>query len=472
MTEDNIMSGIFYQDEEMKRMYNYFPELLFVDATYKLNDLRMPLYVFLVEDGNGESEIIAVWMIVTEDAASVGQMADIFQKHNPNWEKTKTIMSDKDFIERDVLKSKFPEASILICLFHVLRTFRREITCNKLGITSAERVLALEIIQKMAYAKTNDEYLELYQDLKGAKLPSVTQYFETNWHPIKDQWVDCLKKDVAFLNRTNNRIECINQKLKSVITKHSSLPQFFSQLRATIESLRTERDHRALNVFQKIPVTPFKPETPEYQYMEHITPYALNFVIKQLELVKKVKIVSHDEANVYMINSSEGIIRTTASECSCSFYKSMLLPCRHVFAVRSASKLDLYSAELCASRWTLAYYRSNHRILAEPSSTFDDSSFMITEHVVSTKPILSQHEKYHKAFRITQKLTSIVSEAPMREYEGKLATIKKLVEIWEKGSEVVIQDATSAGSYSCVGSSYQGHIRNTLPHSCMHAQLS
>ena len=75
-------------------------------------------------------------------------------------------MSDKDFIERDDLKSQFPEASILICLFHVLRTFRREITCEKLGITSAERVLALEIVQKMAYAKTNDEYMDFHQELK------------------------------------------------------------------------------------------------------------------------------------------------------------------------------------------------------------------------------------------------------------------------------------------------------------------
>ena len=65
------MNGIFFQDEEMKLMYDKFPEILFVDATYKLNDLHMPLYVFLVEDGNGESEIVAVWMIVIEDTTSI-----------------------------------------------------------------------------------------------------------------------------------------------------------------------------------------------------------------------------------------------------------------------------------------------------------------------------------------------------------------------------------------------------------------
>ena len=38
-----------------------------MDVTYKLNDLRMPLYLFLIEHRNGESEIVSVWMVVTED---------------------------------------------------------------------------------------------------------------------------------------------------------------------------------------------------------------------------------------------------------------------------------------------------------------------------------------------------------------------------------------------------------------------
>ena len=76
-TEDKVLSGIFFQDEEMRRMYDCFPELLFVDATYKLNELRMPLYLFIVKDGNGESEIVAMWILVSEDASSIRRMAEI-----------------------------------------------------------------------------------------------------------------------------------------------------------------------------------------------------------------------------------------------------------------------------------------------------------------------------------------------------------------------------------------------------------
>jgi len=255
------------------------------------------------------------------------------------------------------LKAEFPQTAILICLFHVLRTFRREITADKLGITMAERSLVLEIIQKMAYAKSADEYADLHQDLLAVNLRSVTEYFDTNWHPIRDQR---LKNDnVTFQNHTNKRNECINQKLKSIISKYSSLPQFFLQLTIALDSLRTERDHRAVLVFQKVPVTVYKQNTPEYLYMQLLTPYALGYVVKQLSLIDRVKILDKS-GDVYEINTTEGIVKATATDCSCGFRKSMLLPCRHIFAVRSSSRVDLYSPELCATRWTLAYYQSNH----------------------------------------------------------------------------------------------------------------
>ena len=72
-----------------------------------------------------------------------------------------------------------------------------------------------------------------------------------------------------------------------------------------LDSLHTESDHRAVLVFQKVPVTPYKQNSPEYQYMQLITPYALGFVVKQLNLAHKVKIVGISD-KVYEINSTEG----------------------------------------------------------------------------------------------------------------------------------------------------------------------
>ena len=101
-------------------------------------------------------------------------------------------------------------------------------------------------------------------------------------------------------------------------------------------------------------------------------------------------------------------------------------------------KVDLYSSDLCATRWTLAYYRSNHRVMADPNLDFDDSSLNISEAHTKTKPILSQHDKYRKAFHVAQKLSTVVSESPMREFKEKLAVLEKLLELWEQGNEVIV----------------------------------
>ena len=62
-------------------------------------------------------------------------------------------MSDKDFTECESFSSCFPDAKLLICLYHALRSFRREFTCEKMFISSAGRNHVLEIIQSTQTVK-------------------------------------------------------------------------------------------------------------------------------------------------------------------------------------------------------------------------------------------------------------------------------------------------------------------------------
>jgi hypothetical protein len=133
-------------------------------------------------------------------------------------------MTDKDLLERSVIKDTFSEANVIICIFHSMRTFSREITCEKMGISQADRNKSLELLQKMVYAKTEGEFEQLHNVLNISAPKRVIEYFEKNWYPIKDEW--SMSKNFMkgfFQNTTNNRIESINVKLKSVITKNSTL---------------------------------------------------------------------------------------------------------------------------------------------------------------------------------------------------------------------------------------------------------
>jgi zinc finger SWIM domain-containing protein 3 len=167
-----------------------------------------------------------------------------------------------------------------------MRTFRREVTTEKMGITNDERTQVLEILQSMAYSKSEEVYKDLYNhQLMSTTLSAVKKYFNENWHSIRDEWVEGSKnKYTNFLNSTNNRLASINQKLKAVVSRHSSLLEFNQQLQCCLSSLKTERDHRATSIFQKRPINWKDFEEHERQYFSKCTPFAFKHIKKQLIL--------------------------------------------------------------------------------------------------------------------------------------------------------------------------------------------
>ena len=90
-------------------------------------------------------------------------MLETFKKCNVTWQSTRIIMADKNIQERDVFKRCIPQAMILICLFHTLRSFQREITCEKTGITSGQQNLCLELIQMMVFLISETDYNNIYK---------------------------------------------------------------------------------------------------------------------------------------------------------------------------------------------------------------------------------------------------------------------------------------------------------------------
>lgn len=91
------------------------------------------------------------------------------------WTKTKCIMADKDLLERDVLKKCFPQAHVLICVFHTLKTFRPEMTCTKMGITSLQRDHALQLTSENGACKVRPRISENWRVL----VPLVLWEYQT-----------------------------------------------------------------------------------------------------------------------------------------------------------------------------------------------------------------------------------------------------------------------------------------------------
>ena len=77
-----------------------------------------------------------------------------------------------------MIKSSIPNAVVLLCLFHTLRSLWREITCEKMG--TSQRSACLEMVQKLAYVCSEAQYSELYCQFQHDAPKEVIAYFNMN----------------------------------------------------------------------------------------------------------------------------------------------------------------------------------------------------------------------------------------------------------------------------------------------------
>ena len=402
----------------MKNSFEAFPEVLFIDATYKLNNLRLPVLVILVEDSMGLSEVVAVCLVVNECKETLQWILETFAKNNARSTSIRVVMADKDITERGIVSKTFG-VPVLICLFHALKAFKRELLKLKLPQETARR--AKECFQKMCYSSNEEEYLSYLNDFEQIGDQPLLNYFDTYWKPCHKDWVRCFKSVCGnYLNSTNNRLESVNGKLKSVIKPYSSMQSFISGFFTVVSSLRNERDSIVSSCVNKVETSPS--EDILCRTIEScLTKYASDLVKKELKMSK---------CNDYKPLKTTG---ADAISCTCYFQQSMRLPCRHIkhyLITNSAFPIK----ELSDERWTREYFEKTHRIFFPVPSNVEPSDVQIT--TTAPKPkVLNQRERYRKASTICQKLASLVTEVGGTVFNERVALLEEISKHWGRNQE-------------------------------------
>lgn len=103
-----IFKELYFQDLEMKNCLKAYPDIIFLDATYKLLNCRAPVYFVVIIDARSLNELVAVGILVDETKDVLSWFINTFKKHNVITEsKTKVFITDKDIVKRKVLKKYF-----------------------------------------------------------------------------------------------------------------------------------------------------------------------------------------------------------------------------------------------------------------------------------------------------------------------------------------------------------------------------
>lgn len=119
--ETNELQGIFFQTDRMKLFYKAYPDVLLIDATYGTNNRRMPVFLLVVVDGNGESQIVCLFITRSENYETMMKLFAKFKHENTETSKLTLAVTDKNFAERRAISESFPGIQLQLCIFHVLQ---------------------------------------------------------------------------------------------------------------------------------------------------------------------------------------------------------------------------------------------------------------------------------------------------------------------------------------------------------------
>ncbi|RLN50961.1 hypothetical protein BBJ28_00009515, partial [Nothophytophthora sp. Chile5] len=297
-----------------------FKEVVLVDTTHGTNRNRYKLFSFVVHDVFGKTK------------PNLRGTVEVFKKNNPTWTQIQALVSDKAFHEKAVLQTAFPQARQLLCHFHVQEWLFKQVGRLATGTTDEKDIL-------------KSSMTALMRALNGDSSHPLFKFFIDNWDSCKAEWVMYLRADVPHLqNNTNNRIEAKWGSIKKVIKPSFEIDEVIPTLitfQQWAEELYLQEIHRAGS-------RPVMGEDPELSSLAvQVREHAFGLVEKEY------KFAASGEADYDVQTPGDGTAHRYS--CTCTFNRTLLLPCRHVFYFRrhNDNETVIPPLSLYSQRWAL-----------------------------------------------------------------------------------------------------------------------
>ena len=339
-----------------------WPEIIEMDGTYKLTNCNLTLMLIVVEDSNRQSEIVAACLLVQEDRESLKWFLDTFNSENEvACAKIITVMTDKDLLERDIIRDVWSHVLLRICSWHAEKIFERAILKLCEGTDKSEKENLKDLLKKLIYTESSEHYDKLYSHLQEVAPSSLLKYYEENWSSIKEEWCKFTAPPRSFGNNTNNRVECFNKHLKDIIKKNRSLHQMVEGYFTFQESHQQEVDGKAASINKKKNWNVAENDSLR-KYDDFLTNGAFDYVEEEIKKSEYINL-EETEPGKFIVKAINATSEPTLHSCTCTFWFSIGLPCCHIFSLRKHLSVDFFDPALCLHRWTREYYKLHQRVL-------------------------------------------------------------------------------------------------------------
>ena len=132
----------------------------------------------MVQDSHGHGQVVAFAFAKNKTEVYIHRLFEAFQPANVEaCSKVQVVLINNDFMERQTVSRMLPQASLHLCIFHVLHAFSRGIAECNLNQGKCERVS--EIFEQLVCAHDENEFNEAVSELQS--FPSAANYYNRCW---------------------------------------------------------------------------------------------------------------------------------------------------------------------------------------------------------------------------------------------------------------------------------------------------
>eukprot|EP00057_Strongylocentrotus_purpuratus_P017444 XP_011671918.1 PREDICTED: uncharacterized protein LOC105441952 [Strongylocentrotus purpuratus] len=230
MSTQNSKVAIAICTPLMRRILSKHPqsaELVFVDSSGGMDRYDCRIFLLLTHSVAGGLPVGC--LITTSEAKeTISSALQLYKEMLPSdafygrgQRGPAVFMTDDCEAEQQSLKATFPEATCLLCIFHVLQAMWRYLWDAKHTIKREDRPHLLGIVKDVMYTSSEGELEESYAALCGDKVASRYNNFLTHVGRLfsrRTEWAIGLRNNLPMRgNNTNNYVEAAMRILKDHI---------------------------------------------------------------------------------------------------------------------------------------------------------------------------------------------------------------------------------------------------------------
>lgn len=195
--KNDTLRYLCFTTKLVQNIYLEYPEVLHIDATYKVNDWHYPLYNFGVVDIHGRTRSIFFAFVKNECQEILNGIFCSFVNIMKNICGTRVIFIDKDATELNAINKFLPHSRVLLCSFHVYRAMERKIRTLNTSVSSKHVTNELlKLSKKLIYADSFELFDYIVHNIQKVDSMYFT-YLDKNWLHIIPMWAHFLRIKIS-----------------------------------------------------------------------------------------------------------------------------------------------------------------------------------------------------------------------------------------------------------------------------------